>query len=105
MHSLIHVNKYLSVMGAGTDSFPEVNCTTVIHADDAQGLANRRSDALFFFLICNLLPTFLFFFIKRLTKTCYLARSLSNIVNQYYTPSNSLSVQINLLDIGRSHLM
>jgi len=58
-----------------------------------------------FFFILNLLPTFLFFFIKRLTKTRCLARALSNIVNQYYTPSNSLSVQINLLDIGRSHLM
>lgn len=59
----------------------------------------------FFFFLFNLLPTFQFFFIKRLTKTRCLAKSLSNIVNQYYTPSNSLSVQISLLDIGRSHLM
>lgn len=54
------------------------------------------------FFVFNLLPTFLFF-IKRLTKTLGLARSLSSIANQYYTPSNSLSVQVNLLDIGWFH--
>lgn len=35
-------------MGAGTDSLPEVNSAAPVHADDAQGLANRRRDALFF---------------------------------------------------------
>lgn len=38
----------LSVVGAGRDSLPEVNCAAPVHADDAQGLANRRKDALFF---------------------------------------------------------
>lgn len=95
-------DRNLPVTGAGTESSTEARCTTVVHGDAVQALANRTSDALFF--VFNLLPTFLFF-IKRLTKTLCLARSLSSIANQYYTPSNSLSVQVNLLDIGWSHLI
>lgn len=95
----------LLVMGAGSDSLPKVNCATPVHADDAQGLANRRRDALLFSPCLTFYLHSSSFFIKRLTKTCCLARSPSNIVNHYYTPSNSLSVQINLLDIRLSHFM
>lgn len=90
----------LSLMGAGTEPSTEARLwfTEMLSKHQLTG-------GVMHFFVFNLLPTFPFFFLKRLTKTLCLARSLSSIAYQYYTPSNSFSGQESLLDIGWSHLI